>query len=403
MTAAHLAKTLISAWRKDNQSLEHKRQEPGDQTLKVISKALMEEGVQGMLQHAMKEGFDPDHASLVNREAERRAGIWLWDPEDTGKMSHECVLLAFPVVGDLKALGSWISTPENQEVLEALAHQHLELLTALSREDIEAVAVLPTLLHPALVANLTAEVRRKGMMEILGHGQRKVLPHLESQKLDLDGIDGNKILGEAVVLVAAVTRTDWGAHQPAAMHGVVEPHRVDELALGHMDEDFMSQAQEIWNKSVQSLPSEGPAALQQPTSVNNALLATLHSGLVHIRQYVLYPTDPADAIEEWEGDEAEDHETPIHQLSVAEGEPGHIMLDIKTMHAQTIVQLPTAWAFVEGEEAFQNLLVQAMGLDDHDWQPQDQENPDPPASDPRDAQGDHPAWKRAMPTPSSMH
>lgn len=402
MTASKLSKTLMSAWRKDNQGLVYELQEPGEHTAEVISAALSQEKVQEMLRHALSEGLDPRHATLINQEAERQAGLWLWDPEDAGKMDRECILLAFPATGDLKALETWLSTPDNCRLLETLTQNHLGLLTGLATESVDCVSVFPTLLHPAFVASLTAEFRRKSLMEILGRGDGQLLLHLESQKIDLESMTEEKVLGEAVVLVAAVVRTNWGWHQPSTAQGESESHRIDALAMGDIDEDFMIQSQLVWEESIRTLQVAGPSALRQPTSMNQALLATLRSSLTNIRKYALSAADPSLPIEEWESEENGEFSS-ILQLSIQEGDPEHILLDIKTLHAQTIVQLPVSWAFIEGEEPFRKLLVETMDLDEHSWQSESEVDLEQRRPSFRDAEGDHPAWKHAMPAPGSTH
>ena len=198
-----------------------------------------------------------------------------------------------------------------------------------------------------------------------------------------------------MLAVAATTR--WGQDIEGTSS---EQGRVDELALGNMDPDFLEQSARIWDTHMESLKVPGMAQVSQPVSVNEALMDTLHAGLMTLRFNMI----PTQVLEETAAAGEKVQLPQIQHLAVSFTDHGSVQLEIHSEYGQMVAELNTDWAMVEGEESFRATLASSLELDEDRWRTTaDTQGPEQPDPSPEDAVGDHPAWARALPAPKGMN
>lgn len=393
MSALTLSKKLIRAWQTEGSHALEAHGVVGKELAETIDEALVLGCLQETLIHAAMMGLDPRAVGILNREGERKAGVHFWDPQHHGREDTECFLLACPCSGDAIGFNQWLNAPGNVDKLKGILLQQIALLTRLEDEKLEALEVLPALLPPPLIAQITAEARRSLLLELCKGGEGKVRETLLDKALPAQSDpEGPVRLTEGVLLIAVVAKTHWGKELRADAQ---EENWAAELAQGEVDPDFLKQAQALWSEKTQPLGLPSLAQLSQPVSVNEALMDTLHAGLTTLRLNML----PAEVLEETAAAGQTVRLPHVYQLTVSAEDSRTLRMDILTEYGQVVAKLSSDWAMVEGEEAFHAALARSLdiNLDEANHQAWDKDKA------PADIVGDHPAWDQALPTPPGIN
>lgn len=393
-TTQSIANDLAQAWQEEYEHFLREGGMLGDRTRQLVMEALGQQSFQAVFSQCapVVTRSGPGSAAALQREAERLAcqDLYLSSPTQVEK-GVECFLLAVPCSGTTDEFSRWLEEGNHASQLKEKVRTHLALLLDIPLSDVRKLEALPFLLPPPAVASMTPDARRALLHELLNKAEPLPGPALrfvtQHQRLPQTGAPSQAVvLGEGLWLMAASLKTDWENEDSSSAQ------RLSDLSSGTLDEDLLTQAEELWTLAIADLDMPELAFVPQPLSLNDGLMRTLQAHLMssrlaaysadHLREHLRSNELQVPAIihlecfrnsQGWVIIQAQSEEGPLPQL-----------------------QISPHWALTEGEQAWESALTEAFQL-----QGVPLETQEPPA--PSEEEGDHPAWKIAQPASKRIH
>lgn len=405
-----LSQQLVEAWTEEHGAIQDPDGVPGPETRNALAHALLSGQSMEVLRLAADdlEQIESGALPFLQTEAERQACLNLWpdtDPElhaeDEESTPHEVVLLGVACSGSIRDLAAWLERPEHTRKLEALIRLHLTHMLGIPAHQLRQMALSP-LVASVAVAGLTADDRRRLMHEMVSTAPQPsstVLSFLTETEVTMEN---DLPMGDALLLVAAILETDWTKDEPRASEALAD------LAFAQVDEDVADQMGLRWIAGIHQLKRfPEMAVLAPPQSINASLLCTLHARLTNSR----LGTDPSTMHPRTPDGEPKFEADPIVHLNTFYDQKGHWVSEARTS-TETLptVRIPMEWAMIEGEISLQETVANAYGLpmgvlvfNGGDGKADEETNETLQAApEPRDIQGNHPAWARALPAPARL-
>lgn len=390
-----IAQDLIEAWQ-----VEHSTEGLmlGERTRSLLMEALANRTCQDVLRAAAPAvtARTPHGLVFLQREAERLACQDQYVSLRQPKPGMEALLFALPCSGATNDFLQWIEDPHHRSQLLQKAQSHLALLLGSSSSAISRIQALPFLLDPSTVATLTSDTRRALLHDLLSEPEDRspAWAFIQDRKLIHQVLkkDHPLVLSEGVLLLAAAIETHWENEDSPISD------RLSDLTEGVLDGDLITQAENLWVASSLELELPDLAFVPQPLSVNDALIRTLQAHMMSVRLVHQSPENLRDHLRE------DTLQVPaIVHLQCSQDAEGTVVVQAQSTEGSLpVLRISPHWAFIEGKDIWESTLAEAFSLSDlPQWQEAIGENE--PAPSPGEEQGDHPAWKNALPAAPGLH
>lgn len=386
-----IAQDLIEAWH-----AEHLMEGVtlGERTRALLLEALANRTCQEVLRVAAPAvaAHTPQGLVFLQREAERLACQDQYVSLRHPKRGMEALLFALPCSGATNDFLQWIQQPGHQTKLLQKVQNHLALLLGSNPSAVSKIQALPFLLDPATVATLTSDTRRALLHDLLSDPEDRspAWAFIEARKLSHQVLkkDHPLVLSEGVLLLAAAINTDWENEDSPTSD------RLSDLAEGVLDGDLITQAEHLWVASSLELELPDLAFVPQPLSVNDALIRTLQAHMMSIRLVHQSTENLREHLRE------DTLQVPaIVHLKCSQDVEGTVVVQAQSTEGSLpVLRISPHWAFIEGKDIWESTLAEAFSLAET---PQWQETMGEISTS--EIQGDHPAWKIALPAPPGIH